>query len=171
MSSLVESFYSRLLGTWNLISFTATSTRDPNNLVHPLGENCRGRAIYSPDGYASTYIQSKDLQLSSDGRTSQSSSELAEVAKKTISYSGRFRLELDKVQPLTRATVYYDVEMSIPTSWIGKTEIRELEMIEVDGETQLWFRNPGSKDSQGFDRDILVKTVRASSRTRSNGRL
>ena len=167
MSSLA-SFRSRLTGSWNLISYTATSTSNPSDIVYPLGKSCRGRAIFSTDGYVSAHIQSSDIRPYSDGRFHASAEELCNAAKRTLTYTGAFRLEEGQcgaegnAESNGKATIYYDVEISLPPNWIGTTEVRELEMMDGDdGETYLYLRPPGTVEIAGVTRQAEVKTVRA----------
>ncbi len=123
---MTSDFLNSLIGTWNLISYTAASVTDPSDILLPLGA-CRGRAIFSLDGYVSAYIQATNIQPYSEGRFHASTEELANAAKRTIAYTAPYRLEEDKAQS-SKATIYYDVEMSMPPNWIGTTEIRVLEL-------------------------------------------
>lgn len=161
------SFTARIIGTWNLTSYTATSTNDPIDVLHPFGSDCRGRAIFGNDGYVATYIQARDVQRplqaepSNDDRFPQCITDLAYTARKTISYSAPFRLEFEDSEYTEKATIHYEVEMSIPTLWIGRTETRGLEIREVDGRTHLSFKPPLWVDASGVERIIVVETVRA----------
>jgi len=157
---MASDFLNRLIGTWNLISYTATSITDPLNVVLPLGA-CRGRAIFSADGYVSAYIQATNIQSYSEGRFHASAQELANAAKRTIAYTAPYRLEED-ITHSNKATIYYDVEMSMPPNWIGTTEIRELEFEEGEnGDMFMYLRPPGTVEVGGMVRKVEVKTVRA----------
>ena len=157
----MSSFQPRLTGSWKLIHYKATSVVDPNDIVYPLGKDCRGRAIYSPDGYISAHIQSSSIQAYSGGRYAGTKDELADAAKKTLTYTGAFRLEEDEAEPTKKATVYYNVEISMPTNWVGTTEVRELEIVDEGGESYLYLRPPGTVDVGGVQRKVEVKTVKA----------
>jgi hypothetical protein len=157
---MTSDFLNRLIGTWNLISYAATSVTDPSDVVFPLGV-CRGRAIFSADRYVSAYIQATNIQSYSEGRFHASTQELANAAKRTIAYTAPYRLEEDNTQS-NKATIYYDVEMSMPPNWIGTTEIRELEFEEgKDGELYLYLRPPGTVELGGVVRKVEVKSSRA----------
>ena len=85
----MATFPSKLAGTWGLISYAATSTSDPEDVIYPLGSSCIGRAIFSPDGYVSTYIQAADVAPYASCREfGATQAELATAAEKTISYTG-----------------------------------------------------------------------------------
>lgn len=162
MSASSSVFKSKLIGSWKLVSYTATAVNDASDIIHPLGEGCRGRAIYSHDGYISAHIQSNNVKPYSSGRYTANAEELADAAKKTLTYTGSFRLVSDDSDPEHKATVYYDVEASIPTTWVGTTEVRELEIEDgPDGESYLYLRPPGSVDINGVQRTVQVKTIRA----------
>ena len=166
MSSATSSFRSRLIGSWNLISYEAISTADASDIVYPLGKTCRGRAIFSPDGYVSAHIQSSDIQPYSEGRFHAHADELANAARRTLTYTGAYRLEEKRGEDISgnrrKATIYYQVEISLPPNWIGTTEIRELEMIDgEDGEIYLYLRPQGTVEMAGATRQGVVKTRRA----------
>ncbi len=157
---MTSDFLNSLIGTWNLISYTAASVTDPSDILLPLGA-CRGRAIFSLDGYVSAYIQATNIQPYSEGRFHASTEELANAAKRTIAYTAPYRLEEDKAQS-SKATIYYDVEMSMPPNWIGTTEIRVLEIEKGDdGDMYMYLRPPGTVELGGVVRKVEVKTRRA----------
>lgn len=158
----MSSFLSRLLGSWEILSYTATSIHDPSDIIHPLGKDCRGRAIFSPDGYISAHIQSRNVKPYASGRYSADKDELADAARKTLTYTGSFRLEESKRDPRRKATVSYEVEMSIPTTWVGTTEVRELEIERgKDGRLYLSLGPPGTVEMNGVERKVVVKTIKA----------
>lgn len=162
MADKTATFRSRLLGSWKLISYTATSVDDPSDIVYPLGKYCVGRAIYSHDGYISAHIQSSNIKPYSSGRYAAHKDELADAAAKILTYTGTFRLEADEWDPENKATIYYDVEVSLPTTWVGTTEVRALRIeIGDDGEEYLYLGPPVAVDMNGTMRVVEVKTVRA----------
>lgn len=162
MSDKAAAFRSRILGSWRLISYTAAAIDNPTDIIYPLGQNCVGRAMYSHDGYISAHIQSSNVKPYSSGRYAAHKDELADAAGKTLSYTGAFRLEADESDPETKATVYYDVEVALPTTWVGTTEVRALRLERGDdGEDYLYLGPPGAVDMNGTQRIVEVKTVRA----------
>ena len=54
--------------------------------------------------------------------------------------------------------------MSIPTTWVGTTEIRELEIVDGnDGMEYLYLRPPGTMLIGRVERSVEVRTARAKS--------
>lgn len=154
-----QSFHVRLIGAWDILYYKATSTSDLNDVIYPLGAECKGRGIFSPAGYNSAHIQASDIVPYEAGRGFRAAEkELASAARKTLTYTAKYRLEEHSA---TKATIYYDIDVSLPPNWIGMTEVRELE-VEVDGEGRenLYLRPPGTSDINGVERRVEVKTIR-----------
>ena len=159
-------FRSKLIGTWDLISYAATSINNPEDAVYPLGNDCIGRAIFSADGYVSAYIQAADIGPYSSGREfGASHAELATAAKKTISYTAPFHLDDSKIDVGSdgrmRQKIEYDVQMSLPPNWKGEVEVRILEMWEEDGHLFLSLAPDRMTEIGGVQREVKVVTRKA----------
>jgi hypothetical protein len=154
-----STFHEQLLGAWELVFYTATAANDASDVIHPLGPGCRGQAIFTEDGYMSAHIQSAAIKPYSSGRFEASREELADAAAKTLTYAANYRLEVQSGQ---QALIYYDVNIAIPTNWVGTTEIRELKIQDDDdGKACLYLGPPGTVVINGVERKVVVKTIRA----------
>jgi Lipocalin-like domain len=113
-SSVSEpSIRERLVGCWRLVEFgvTAGEGGEPDN---PLGTDPLGTILYTPDGYMSA-------QLARSGPCEGDQQPDAYY----IAYSGPFDVD-------ERArTVAHHVEVSVIPSWLGTTQIRQVQFGEA----------------------------------------
>jgi Lipocalin-like domain len=104
----------RLVGGWRLVEYSVT-TAAGGEADRPLGDNPLGTILYTPDGYMSA-------QLARPGPYEDGQKPVAYA----IAYSGPY-----DVDEQTR-TVAHHVQVSVIPSWLGTTQIR-----------QVQFREPG----------------------------
>jgi hypothetical protein len=104
----------RLVGCWRLVAFSVTAARGEAD--HPLGTNPLGTILYTPDGYMAA-------QLARPGPYEDDQKPVAYY----VAYSGPY-----DVDEQTR-TVAHQVQVSVIPSWLGTTQIR-----------QVQFREPGT---------------------------
>lgn len=106
----------RLAGTWNLVSVVyedvATRTR-----THVLGEHPRGTMVVTPGGRWITVVTAEGRKVP------QTDEERAAALRSMIAYSGRYRVDGDKV--VTR------VEVAWNEAWVGTDQTR---FFRFDGE-------------------------------------
>jgi hypothetical protein len=109
----------------------------------------------------SAHIQSRSLAPFAWGAKKTTAAELADAAAKTVTYSASYHLQ---VHSETKATIYYDVTMAIPTTWVGTTEVRELEFeIDEAGKRYLYL-SPGTRQTGKVERKVVVKSMKAEPR-------
>jgi Lipocalin-like domain len=104
----------RLVGCWRLVGFTVTDG-DAGEADRPLGDSPVGTILYTPDGYMSA-------QLARSGPYEDAE----EPDAYYIAYSGPFDVDEQA------RTVTHRVEVSVIPSWLGTTQLRDVE-----------FREPG----------------------------
>jgi hypothetical protein len=104
----------RLVGCWRLVEFSVTAA-DGGAAVHPLGTHPLGTILYTPDGYMSA-------QLARPGPYTDDQQPDAYA----IAYSGPF-----DVDEQTR-TVAHHVQVSVIPSWLGTTQIRQVQFPEPE---------------------------------------
>ena len=114
----------RIVGTWKLVSVVyedaITKERTP-----VLGEHPRGRQIATADGRWLALV-------TADGRkVPQTDAERAQALRTMIAYTGRYRVEGDKV--ITR------VEAAWNEAWVGGEQVR---FLRFEGDTLLHIESP-----------------------------
>ncbi|MFF8918867.1 lipocalin-like domain-containing protein [Streptomyces sp. NPDC015032] len=118
-----EEVRNRLLGAWELVSYTATDA--DGQVIHPLGPNPHGLIAYTPDGHMSAQLSRADRPHAGSDRLEETTKdELAQVAKTYLAYAGSF----DVIDPVT---VEHHVTTSLFPNWAGRPQIRT---VAFDGE-------------------------------------
>jgi hypothetical protein len=102
----------RLVGCWRLVGYSVTAAQG-GEADHPLGNNPLGTILYTPDGYMSA-------QLARPGPYEDDQKPDAYA----IAYSGPY-----DVDEQTR-TVAHHVQVSVIPSWLGTTQIRQVQFSE-----------------------------------------
>src|SRR3977135_1770895 len=105
----------QLVGCWRLVDYSVTAA-EGGQTDRPLGNDPRGTILYTPDGYMSA-------QLARPGPDEDDQ----DPDGYCIAYSGPY-----DVDEQTR-TVAHQVQVSVIPSWLGTTQIR-----------QVQFREPGT---------------------------
>jgi hypothetical protein len=126
----------KLLGAWQLVSYTAVST--DGDVVQPLGPTPYGLIVYTPEGYMSAQLGRGDrAPLPSARLEDAASDDLARAAIGYIAYGGPFTV----VDP---ATVEHHVTTSLFPNWIGRPQVRTVTFdgpylrLAVATPTRLW---------------------------------
>jgi enoyl-CoA hydratase/carnithine racemase len=104
----------RLVGCWRLVGFGVTAA-DEGETTRPLGDNPLGTILYTPDGYMSA-------QLARPG--SHEDDERPDAY--FVAYSGPFDVDERAM------TVAHHVQVSVIPSWLGTTQLRQVEFREPD---------------------------------------
>ncbi|MBI4056373.1 MAG: lipocalin-like domain-containing protein [Elusimicrobia bacterium] len=113
--------YQRLLGAWRLLSHTRRDEK--GKISHPLGRRPLGYLIYSPKGFMSVCMMSRNrFQLRTPDFKNASSHQKARAAETYMSYAGKYELRKDKV--------IHHVEVSLIPSWVGRKFPRKIGWIE-----------------------------------------
>src|SRR5258706_15880152 len=104
----------RLVGCWRLVEFSVTAP-DGGAAEHSLGTHPLGTILYTPDGYMSA-------QLAKPGPYADDQQPDAYA----IAYSGPYDVN-EQV-----STVAHQVQVSVIPSWLGTTQIRQVQFPEAD---------------------------------------
>ncbi|MFJ2033495.1 lipocalin-like domain-containing protein [Streptosporangium sp. NPDC087985] len=113
----------RLLGAWELVSYTATSA--DGHVIHPLGANPHGLIVYTSEGYVSAQLGRSDRPRLGAVRLEEGpAKELARAAATYVAYAGTFQV----VDP---TTVEHHVIISLFPNWVGRPQVRT---VHFDGD-------------------------------------
>jgi hypothetical protein len=105
-----------LLGSWELVSFTATKVGD-DKITHPMGEGVRGKIMYSESGQMSVaLVRGNRENFLSHDPLSGTIEEKARAFSEYFSYCGTFRYR--------GGMVFHDVEYCSFPNWSGCTLMR-----------------------------------------------
>ncbi|MEU7305509.1 lipocalin-like domain-containing protein [Streptomyces sp. NPDC007189] len=131
-----EEVREKLLGAWQLVSYTATGT--DGDVIHPLGPAPYGLIVYTPQGYMSAQLGRGDRPPTSSARLEDASAEeLAHSAAGYVAYGGPFEV----IDP---TTVEHHVTTSLFPNWIGRPQVRKVSFegallkLSVATPTRLW---------------------------------
>ncbi|MFG2359001.1 lipocalin-like domain-containing protein [Streptomyces sp. NPDC048521] len=126
----------KLLGAWELVSYTATST--DGEVIHPLGPAPYGLIVYTPQGYMSAQLGRGDRTALRSARLEDASAEeLARAAVGYLAYGGPFEV-------VDATTVEHHVTTSLFPNWIGRSQVRKVSFegsllkLAVATPTRLW---------------------------------
>ncbi|WP_351235265.1 lipocalin-like domain-containing protein [Streptomyces sp. NPDC002133] len=126
----------KLLGAWELVSYTATSP--DGQIIHPLGHRPHGLIIYTPEGYMSAQLCRSDRQRTRSNRLEEATAEeLTQAAMTYVAYGGPFHV----VDP---TTVEHHVTASLFPNWTGRPQIRTVSFeneylkLSLVTPTRLW---------------------------------
>lgn len=107
-----------LIGTWVLESWEFE--REDGTKYYPMGQDCLGRLVYTPDGYMSGMLMKKDRRkFPTQGIFDGSVDQRAAAFNEMIAYSGRYEVGETKITHL--------VDVSLFPNWIGTKQERFFE--------------------------------------------
>ena len=103
----MQSFRSRILGTWDLVYYIGTNISNPEDVLHIMGEEAVGQIMYTNDGYMAALLQEGNLKPFDRGWKNGNVEELASAARKTMAYGGAYYVDEEtwkasKNRPLRR---------------------------------------------------------------------
>ncbi|MFD7406007.1 lipocalin-like domain-containing protein [Streptomyces sp. NPDC059866] len=126
----------RLIGAWQLVSYTATSA--DGDVIHPFGPTPYGLIVYTPEGHMSAQLGRGERAPMRSARLEDASpGELAEAAAGYVAYGGPFEV----VDP---GTVEHHVTTSLFPNWVGRSQVRTVEFagsflrLGLATPTRLW---------------------------------
>ncbi|KIV84506.1 hypothetical protein PV11_00281 [Exophiala sideris] len=163
----MASFRSRLVGTWELVSFRALNIEDASDVIHPLQGDWHGLIIYTADGYMSVQMQNREVPRTGGGPVPGKPEDLAELTRRTTNYTGPYHLE----EPGTggdEAKVHHETVIAIPSIYNGITQTRLARLLNEDGVEQLILTTGEPAMIEGVKRDIVVTWRRAKDNSTSS---
>lgn len=113
----------QIVGTWRLIS-VMYEDQESKQLTPVLGQNPKGSQIATPEGRWLALVTAEGRKVP------QTDEERAQALRSMISYSGRYRVEGDKV--ITK------VEIAWNESWVGGEQVR---FVRFEGD-RLYIESP-----------------------------
>jgi Lipocalin-like domain len=148
MPAAENSVRNQLIGTWELVSCTATNDEDPSDLVHTWTERAQGILIYSPDGYVSVMLQVPgETPFTGDA-----------LGRPFIAYGGAYSVdEEDGNKPI----LYHNMRHASLLKWLGDTQRRVVEFFEQDGKKQMSLSPERSVVVDGISRRSKLTWRRA----------
>jgi hypothetical protein len=103
----------RLAGCWRLVGFDVTDA-DGAQTDRPLGDDLLGTILYTPDGYMSAQLARPGPYPDDD----------QEPDAYYIAYSGPYDVDEQA------GTVAHQIQVSVIPSWLGTTQIRQVQFPE-----------------------------------------
>lgn len=117
--------WSRLIGTWQLVSYYAFAEDDPDDKAYPLGHDAQGILVYTADGYMSTNLLRPGQEpFLSAGSEDASQSELAEATKRYLGYSGPFYV----AKAGDTFAIYHQMLIVNFPNWKGNLQTRRIRL-------------------------------------------
>lgn len=108
------------IGSWKLVSFHNIDS--DNNVNYPFGKEAKGMIYYHDSGHMGVNIMSEGRKNFESGDMFVATPEEMQTAIRYISYSGKFRVEGDKV--------IHQIEVSFFPNWVGAEQERFYEFKE-----------------------------------------
>ena len=138
-------FATLITGTWQLIDYRRTQGE---SVVLPFGADPVGFLQYGADGRMSATLARRSrapLSTPPGADWRGDPAEWAEAAMSYVAYTGRYRIEGDRVSHFVDASLY--------PNWTGTTLVRWASLVEREGETLLLLV---TAPPDAPDRDSLV---------------
>jgi lipocalin-like protein len=120
----------QLVGTWQLVSFIATSG---NQVSYPLGEHPGGYVGFSPDRF---WVMLVDSTRKAPAAAALTDAEAVSLMKTSASYTGRYDVDPAQTPDGIKATIHVDAASN--QALTGSTR---LFFIRVDGD-KLTLKSP-----------------------------
>ena len=135
-TSTKPSLRSQLIGAWELVEYAAHSAEDWDNVTYPMGKDCKGMVMYTPDGYMSASMEKPGQgKFSSDDLNGGTQEELALAAENYLAYNGPFYVKEDG--PDGKPVLHHHMTNSMFPNWRGNTQQRFVELSEEGGQRFL----------------------------------
>ncbi|KAJ0414925.1 Lipocalin-like domain-containing protein [Aspergillus carlsbadensis] len=127
-------------GAWTLVSFDLHLAADPTSapILQPLGPDPLGSILFSPTGYMSCTLTSRDAAapLESPSWVLADDEEILRAARRLTTYCGYY----DFFEEGGEKRLSTHVDIALDPNWIGKPQVRRWEVLEQGGKTVLVLR-------------------------------
>ena len=139
-----EDISALFVGTWSLVSWTATSL--DGQIEYPFGEDAQGRILYDRDGHMAAHLMRRQrTPFTSENPLDSTMEECQASYREYFSYYGSYTIQQDK------KTITHHVEAASFPNWVGKDQVRNfsfsgdslaLSLANTDGSihTLVWKR-------------------------------
>ena len=125
-----------MIGAWELVSYRAHSTKNPEEFICPMGEEVRGILMLTPDGYMGAQIQEPGAKnVKSGDLNGGTDEELAERARHYFGYTGPATIDESGPEPILKSVL----QLSAFPNWLGSTQTR---IVKLEGD-KLTLRPEG----------------------------
>ncbi len=120
-----------LIGAWTLKDYYIED--EEGNRNYPLGKDCQGIIMYTPDGYMSAQMMTPNRKtFAIDNMHKGTDDEYAEAASGYHAYSGRFEFNETKLE------LRHYMDVSLFPNYVGQSQIRTAQLKD----DHLYISNP-----------------------------
>lgn len=118
---MAKSLREQLIGTWKLVKYTL---KDENGKeFYPMGEDCTGFLMYTPDGHVSAQLMASKRPVYTSGDLHHGTqTEMAAAAEGYMAYAGKFEVNEKKM------TLIHQMAVSMNPTWLGQKQERYLKI-------------------------------------------
>lgn len=149
-----DSIRSKLIGAWELVEYRAILESDPSDIIYPMGRDCNGIIMYTPDGYMSAQLQIPGQPpFKINDLNGGSTEELAEAGKNYLAYTGPFYLSDSSNGPVLQ---HHMTNCSFP-NWLENTQRRIVKITDEGGERFLTLAPDAASMIEGKMRIAQLK--------------
>lgn len=138
----MPSLRSQIVGAWELSSYYAHAHDDESDKVYPMGENCQGIIMYTPDGYMSAQLLTPGQPSFASDRSGGSEADWATVGRSFVGYTGHFFLD-ETGDEQGRPILMHHMRTSNLPYLLGDTQRR---MVRITEESDGRYLNLGTEE-------------------------
>lgn len=150
---LTKSFHDNLVGVWKVLEYSLLDKSNRNEKIHPWGPILDGQIIFSQNGYVNALVSIPgQAPFGGDVPWTSGAAELAESAKRSCSYSGKFFVERTPIGP----TLVYDLEICNYPVFRGQKFRVFLDFVKKDNQ-QFLVTTLASNDTERQKQEVFRK--------------
>ncbi|KAJ5766159.1 uncharacterized protein N7511_003775 [Penicillium nucicola] len=150
---LVNPIRDNLVGVWKVLEYSMLDKSNRNEKIHPWGPILDGQVIFTPDGYVSAMVEIPGQHpFGGDEPWTSGTAELAESARRSCCYSGRFFVERTAIG----ATLVYELELCNYPVFRGQKFRVYLDFVKK-GNQQFLITTLTSNDSARQKQEVFLK--------------
>lgn len=148
------SLRSQIIGAWELVDYRAYAESDPSDSNYPMGRDCQGIIMYTPDGYMSAQLQTPGQpHFNRNDLSGGTEKECAEAGRNYLAQTGPFYVDKSANEPVLR---HHMSNCSFP-NWLGNTQRRMVKITEEGGDKYLTLAPEGAIEVDGEQRVPTLK--------------
>ncbi|KAF3391434.1 hypothetical protein F1880_007411 [Penicillium rolfsii] len=150
---LAKPIHEKLVGVWTVLEYSLLDKSNRNQKIHPWGTVLEGQIIFSPNGYINALVTIPGQnEFGGNEPWTAGAAELAESARRSCSYSGKFFVETTSIGP----TLVYDLELCNYPIFRGQKFRVFLDFVKKDNQ-QFLITTLTSGDSAMQKQEIFRK--------------